>query len=531
MLIQHKQQSTTSHRAKAHRPRPVRSHHALNPRCGFTLVEMMVSVALVVLMMSLFASVFQLAAGSIGVQRGIAENDQRARSFFTIIRNDLKARSMQSVLPFTANETAPSAYDANFSVTNFDLRRGYFFISENDPNNDADDILQYTVELDGTNRDYFGQAALLGGLTTNSDFMDSNQPSRDDGVPAIDGDPDITGDPVKHDSASNAFAAEISYFLRGSRLYRRVLLIRKPLETSDNTQPETTAGKNYFDTDPDNNMDPAPAYAFKGEFWRDFDFSAHMDEDGSNIDGAKFHGISDLDNGSSAATRTGPAALANPKNRFGHNHNDGLPREFVLTDLGADNQLGGTGNDADTYMRIGRYTHEETSHVNFNYPQAYSYSVPGDNTFNPMSDVLLPMSNDVVTEFRHNAVSRRAEDLLLSNVHAFDIKVWDDALGRFEDVGHNVENSGAAIGDFNLNKRTNTSYGPADPAIKRVFDTWHPSINIDDTPGTVDAPPFNLQGGGVPKPLKAIQITIRYLDISSDQLRQVTLQISLQPGE
>ncbi|MFM8723508.1 MAG: prepilin-type N-terminal cleavage/methylation domain-containing protein, partial [Planctomycetaceae bacterium] len=34
-------------------------------RTGFTLVEMLVSVALVLLMMSLFASIFSMASGSV----------------------------------------------------------------------------------------------------------------------------------------------------------------------------------------------------------------------------------------------------------------------------------------------------------------------------------------------------------------------------------------------------------------------------------------------------------------------------------
>ena len=46
---------------------------------GFTLVEMLVSVACVLLMMSMFAQIFQMATGSLSQQRGLAENDQKAR--------------------------------------------------------------------------------------------------------------------------------------------------------------------------------------------------------------------------------------------------------------------------------------------------------------------------------------------------------------------------------------------------------------------------------------------------------------------
>ena len=64
-------------------------------RGGFTLVEMLVSVALVLLIMTLFAQAFGIAAGSIKKQRGLAENDQRARSMVTILLGDLKKRTFR----------------------------------------------------------------------------------------------------------------------------------------------------------------------------------------------------------------------------------------------------------------------------------------------------------------------------------------------------------------------------------------------------------------------------------------------------
>jgi len=48
-------------------------------RAGFTLVEMLVAVAVVVVMMSLFAQIFQMATSSMSLQKGMAENDQRVR--------------------------------------------------------------------------------------------------------------------------------------------------------------------------------------------------------------------------------------------------------------------------------------------------------------------------------------------------------------------------------------------------------------------------------------------------------------------
>src|SRR5262249_10464362 len=48
-------------------------------RAGFTLVEMLVAVALVIIMMTLFATIFQMATGAMQKQKGLSENDQRVR--------------------------------------------------------------------------------------------------------------------------------------------------------------------------------------------------------------------------------------------------------------------------------------------------------------------------------------------------------------------------------------------------------------------------------------------------------------------
>src|SRR6476661_2311814 len=57
---------------------------------GFTLVEMLVAVAVVVVMMSLFATIFQMATGAMQKQKGISENDQHVRLVVTMLRNDLR---------------------------------------------------------------------------------------------------------------------------------------------------------------------------------------------------------------------------------------------------------------------------------------------------------------------------------------------------------------------------------------------------------------------------------------------------------
>src|SRR5262245_23723803 len=66
-------------------------------RGGFTLVEMLVAVGLVVMMMTLFAQIFSMCTGTMATQKGISENDQRVRMVSTLLRGDLKNRTMVDV--------------------------------------------------------------------------------------------------------------------------------------------------------------------------------------------------------------------------------------------------------------------------------------------------------------------------------------------------------------------------------------------------------------------------------------------------
>ena len=74
---------------------------------------MLVSVALVLLIMTLFAQAFGIAAGSIRVSRGIAENDQRARSMVTILLGDLRKRSYRQREDAVTETLVPSLGTTN----------------------------------------------------------------------------------------------------------------------------------------------------------------------------------------------------------------------------------------------------------------------------------------------------------------------------------------------------------------------------------------------------------------------------------
>jgi hypothetical protein len=111
---------------------------------GFTLIEVMVVLGLTLVMMALFATIFSLTGTFVTKQKGVGENDQSARILTTVMKTDLEARTMRSVAPFHPNMTTASL--AAFAAS----QQGYFYVSENDPSDDTDDVLQFTINMGGT---------------------------------------------------------------------------------------------------------------------------------------------------------------------------------------------------------------------------------------------------------------------------------------------------------------------------------------------------------------------------------------------
>ena len=506
-------------------------------RRGFTLVEMLVSVTLVLLMMTMFTAVFQMATDAVSKQQGIAKNDQQARALTTILRADLAKRSFRYAQPFYPSESSGT------SPTSFGQRAGYIYISTNDADSGQDDLFQFTVNAQLTQEttddsQFFGSAKLLYDLTADPDFaafagitstprrttlrFNPNQPDADDAN-------------LNANNVAGSSAAEISYFVRNGALYRRVMLLREPLAVAGedlSIQPNSTVGDNPYtgtigsggafayvqtplavnQTDSTNvdhfalaASDDAPAawnVTATNDFWAHYDFAATpLFTAGSPSLPAdvQFVGIDALSNDDPSPTAT---SLGIPWVRFGFNAVSGLSREH-------DN----TGNR----LFIGRFTHAETSHPDFNWPlapcrtaNADEVSVPlgsGENftdlntgaligNGNPMdlinTQMGLSQSTGVLSQFQGTSGRggvRKVEDLLLANVHEFRVEIWDDRLQRFVVPAHNyrtqVQDSGGSTvvihGDYNSSRRINRNYGPSLPvnAASRgrnhVFDTWTPN--------------------------------------------------------
>jgi type II secretory pathway pseudopilin PulG len=493
-------------------------------RAGFTLVEMLVSVTLVLLMMTMFAQIFSVATSSVGKQRVISENDQKARSISTVIRGDVAKRTFTYPFPFYPGE------DSATSPTPFGSRAGYIYLNTNDPASFSDDLLQFTVDarlvtqnLDST--EYFGKAASLADLNNTSDARDQTY------LPKHPNQPDVDGGSLSSDYSASSPAAQVAYFIRNGNLYRRVVLIRNPIDIAGRvlvSQPTSTNGADFFAGDATNRLfevlpdanpyPPNPAYGANryNDFEVFFDFSAIS---ASATGPAKFLGVKSLSN---ELTTAGAAneAFGNPQFRYGFNQVTGQSREYT--------RRGDPTVMADLARRrfIGRFTLAETSTPGFNWPQrpstvelpsnlqwtnADSATLQGNgNPFDvDLCPVTLNLETGLVEEFNGKDDStetlvegrggrRQMEDLLLANVQEMRIEVWDNRVERFVVPGYgSLADADALVGDYHIRRNLQYDaandrfwYGPLAPyapnATPRasdrqphIFDTWHPNVNIE----------------------------------------------------
>jgi len=417
-------------------------------RGGFTLVEMLVASGLVVLIMTMFAQIYSTAIGTMTEQRAMGSNDQKARILSDLIHRDLKNRTYRQADYGPGSPAGIVPLMPGDPLIDSASQRGYFYLSENDPLDPTDDVLQFTVQVSDEVPDdkYIGNTASLTGAG-------DDQPSRDGG----------------------STAAEVCYFVRGGILYRRVLLLREPRypysASGDRAydQPHRSDGERVFSADP-----PVlhPDYTTgTGRFLNDFDFSATRHFSGTDS-WLWFNGTMSLGNVQPSGLEDIPIAL--PWNRFGHlnvpdsmhaqHGNHGCPREYA-------------GN---TFL--GRLTHAETSGSNVTYPGQFEFtSFNRGNTTPPNDDG-----------------QRFGEDILLTNVESFDVEVWEPnerwdyitrptktTRSRFVNLGYEPSvdeehhDDYLIFSEFNYSKNVNNpSYGPRTSGAgpNHVFDTWHTHV-------------------------------------------------------
>jgi prepilin-type N-terminal cleavage/methylation domain-containing protein len=567
---------------KHHQRPPARFHSERRTARGFTLIEILVVLALTLVMMSMFATIFTMTGTFVTKQKGVGENDQSARILTTVLKTDLEARTMRLVVPFQPNSTVSLPIDA--------LRQGYFYYSENDPLNDQDDVLQFTIDLSklpSTNPQHGGQlfglatnlplpwqsgvaypagalvrpTAQFGGtgfiyknltggtltsggtepnwnntappgpiVTGTSTVTDAAQnwtvvPSAPDQPDGDDGRISYTANPVNQtinpanptnsslpstpDSTGASQLAEVCYFLRHGNLCRRVLLIRQPYDLGADTgsQPQDTGGAALI-----LGVYPPVGYTTTNNFWTDFDYSARIQPVTgiAPATGVLLHGSAapeaSLINTNGATPN--PFAIGRPDNRFGFDQSfQQIPPAVPPVTNGRPREYDSNG----TFM--GRYTHEETSNLNFLFPG--NLPAGGSPMAQTTTATLDAATGSFITQFQGGP--RRGEDILLTNVIAFDVKILDPLyteptapltdLNRngiidgyisagppivttptpaFVDLGHL-----GTTGCFSkaAQNATMIGYGPNPPlpTTNNVFDTWHPAFDFNGD--TINDPP------------------------------------------
>ncbi|MGP0070207.1 MAG: Tfp pilus assembly protein FimT/FimU [Isosphaeraceae bacterium] len=178
------------------------------PRRGVTLVEMLVTVAVLVIMMTILVQIFQAATGAVTAAQQLQQIDDQLRRLDSVIRGDLEG--------VTARFTPP--LDPTQGL-------GYFEYGENEyadnQGEDSDDYIRFTAKAP-EGRPFTGRIWInyWNSATTGQTFtVNSNPnitPNNSSSFPLT-----ITSD-----------YAEIIYFLRNGNLYRRVLLVAPELQSS-----------------------------------------------------------------------------------------------------------------------------------------------------------------------------------------------------------------------------------------------------------------------------------------------------------
>jgi type II secretory pathway pseudopilin PulG len=302
---------------------------------GFTLVEMLVAVTLVMLMMTMFAQVLQMATDSVGTQQVISENDQKARSLTTVMRADFLSRTMRYPWAFY-----PSEDPATSPTFKTKQRDGYLYISTNLPDNALDDLIQFTVHSNqlsdfNNNPDYFGRGSFLldteaiaNGFGGGTLYNNPNQPEADD-------------DEMSPNGTGSSPAAEISYFVRNGNLYRRVVLLREPLDIAGfGSQPISSRDFDLFRGDHnvmDATIPTVNEHLFElsdgtrtNDYWRNFDFSARVPLPPTLGVWAQLLGVNSLNNEPSSGTGS-VDSLGNPLYRWGFDMFSARSREHDNT--------------------------------------------------------------------------------------------------------------------------------------------------------------------------------------------------------
>lgn len=397
---------------------PCRSSRQQNSRQqGFTIVEILIAMALTLILMGVAVTLFGLITDSVAGNRAMIETADRLRAAAHRLRTDLRGVTARMDPPLDPEEGL-----------------GYFFVR------------------DGA------------GLTLPAAWDSDRNAASDNTVGAM-------HDVIMFTTRSNdepfigrlssgtteSYVAEVAWFLRGTNLHRRVLLVLP------GTVPKVSSRVGY--------------YASR-------DISAHWD--GNDM---VANSLSDL---TEPKKRFGSLTVDIEPNAFGINH-WGILNLPTLRETSAPNW--GVG----TYNSVPSSSAPSAPNIDY-WNSPYTWRT-GSGTVQTSPTAIIDTDTGVLTN-RNNG-TRFAEDVILTNVINFDVRVWQEG-----DTGY-----------------SNLSYDTWSTHFERDGDgnDWafdgldNDSANGIDDIGEWDRPgPTNFR-------IRGVQIRIRVFEPDSSQIREVEI--------
>jgi hypothetical protein len=471
------------------------------PRHGYTLIEILVATTLSLMILSSVIWLFGRVGTSITQSRSILESAERLRATQNRLQADLEGLTATPMPPrrtefnegFLEIIEGMVGQGEYFPSTITDFNKDQIPNTTTDPPT-PDPALSLAVPrpIDSDKRDVNNRIKTD---TTVGDFDDILAfTTRSTGKPFIG---------RYNGVAIESNVAEVIWFVRGRTLHRRVLLVAPQLNLTNVTLP----------------------------FYEYNDISARMQ---NNVIVPNTLGD-----------------LTCREWRYAHNGltaNDPFPY-----DSRSWRQLGfpTLRESASSHNNMPNCAPGNWMSINSNYPANTANAINAAQkaavdfwTINPDSPSLTsPLSDTALIAPGDDTSARIADDVILTNVIGFDVKVWDTAanggIGAYVDLGFNN-----AANTYFSNFGDNNSGLQATAATARVYDTWS---NTYDIPRSCDGFDTNNLGivdnegeknvyptmpyGPPPyaAPLRGIQVKIRIFEPDSRQIREVTVEQDFLP--
>lgn len=458
---------------------------------GYTLMEILVSIALIMVLMAAMSRLFAEIGREINNTQKVMLMSGGIRNTTAMLSRDLSYLS--------APLSPPGKYGDNIGYFCFIEGRypivanSFRAITETGAVDntaiDNDDILMFTVKapLDSPFR------GLLGG------------------------------------SVYESTDAEIIWFVRGNTLYRRVLLIvpDEVLQAAIDFLPAAVK---------------AEVKEGKG-FYRYFDVSAHVVQEGSGTNATYKVVANTLDDLTRRERRFAHAGLSFPSDIHKNNANYllGMPTLQENSAMGGSWAWDIGKSIASQYDRILGNSGDLTA-------LTYRSGLSGTGTdfweepnpwdeVDPTTGLLIPAT--VLETYSGIYATRPGEDVVLTNVIGFDVKIWDDATASYVDLG----TTGTNFTNVSFPNSSGTGIN-----LLGVYDTWTDRYERyaqsgagsnrigkglnqldDDGDGFID----NMEEWEYPppymQPLRSVQVTIRVCDgLNRKHIRQMTIVVDFE---